>query len=73
MNRPRIIDLVLEDVAENCLKNGVYIEEYIRQLEEEHQLMKSYLIELVRWNSHGYVGAKKLLDKINQITQESEL
>ena len=41
------------------------------QLKEENQLMKSYLIELVRWNSHGYVGAKKLLDKINQITQEN--
>ena len=40
------------------------------QLKEEHQLMKSFLEQLVQWNSHGYVGAKEILDILNQKPQE---
>ena len=35
MSRPRIINLVLEAIAENCHKDAVYIEEYIERLEQE--------------------------------------
>lgn len=41
------------------------------QLKEEHQLMKSFLEQLVQWNSHGYVGAKEILDILNQKPQET--
>ena len=40
------------------------------QLKEEHQLMKSFLEQLVQWNSHGYVRAKEILDILNQKPQE---
>ena len=38
--RPRIINLVLEDIAENCHKDAVYIEEYIEQLEQQCDQLK---------------------------------
>ena len=46
MSRPRIINLVLEDIDKNCHKDAVYIEEYIVELEQERDQLRSDVARL---------------------------
>ena len=56
--------------AEMVEKYITQLEKELNELKEEHQLMKSFLEQLVQWNSHGYVRAKEILDILNQKPQE---
>ena len=54
-----------KDHLESEREANKMLTDQVLKLEEEHQLMKSFLEQLVRWNLHGYVGAKEILDKLN--------
>ena len=66
MSRPRIINLVLEDIDKNCHKDAVYIEEYIVELEKERDQLEVAL-EIVTNELESWKATEEDPDSIRAI------